>query len=111
MKITDNIKKLHQNISFFKSILECNKKENNFYSEKENKLKNYVFINSKSPIQSVILSGNDFVKQTANKIQNNGFGVVPILSPTVPKGQERLRICIHSFNNEQEIEKLLNFIL
>lgn len=111
LKITDNIKELHQNISFFKSILECNKKENNFYSEKENKLKNYVFINSNSPIQSVILSGNDFVKQTANKIQNNGFGVVPILSPTVPKGQERLRICIHSFNNEQEIEKLLNFIL
>lgn len=111
LKITDNIKKLHQNISFFKSILECNKKENNFYSENENKLKNYVFINSNSPIQSVILSGNDFVKQTANKIQNNSFGVVPILSPTVPKGQERLRICIHSFNNEQEIEKLLNFIL
>jgi len=29
------------------------------------------------------------------------------LSPTVPEGQERLRICLHSFNTQAEIDQLL----
>jgi 8-amino-7-oxononanoate synthase len=32
--------------------------------------------------------------------------VRPILSPTVPKGSERLRICLHTFNTQNEIEAL-----
>ncbi|MFK8268178.1 aminotransferase class I/II-fold pyridoxal phosphate-dependent enzyme [Capnocytophaga cynodegmi] len=116
LKITDNIKKLHQNISFFRDILKKSDKEdvlNTDIDDKEvkyeKKLKNYSFIESESSIQAVILSGNDFVKQTAQKFQEKGFGVIPILSPTVPKGQERLRICLHSFNSEKEIKELLNF--
>jgi 8-amino-7-oxononanoate synthase len=39
--------------------------------------------------------------------QKNSLDVRPILSPTVPAGKERLRICLHSFNNAAEMNKLL----
>lgn len=65
------------------------------------------FLNSNSPIQSLILEGNENVKNISRLIQKDGFDVRPILSPTVPKGKERLRICLHSFNSEEEINGLL----
>jgi 8-amino-7-oxononanoate synthase len=37
-----------------------------------------------------------------------GFDVKPILSPTVPQGQERLRMCLHSFNSEGEMKDILH---
>lgn len=30
----------------------------------------------------------------------------PITWPTVPKGLDRIRVCLHSANSEQEVEKL-----
>ena len=66
--------------------------------------------NSKSAIQCVIVEGNDEVKSLAEKIQQEGFDVRPILSPTVPKGQERLRICLHSFNSKDSINKLVKIL-
>ncbi|HZJ21322.1 MAG TPA: 8-amino-7-oxononanoate synthase, partial [Pricia sp.] len=36
--------------------------------------------------------------------------VRPILSPTVPEGQERLRICLHTFNTEKEITEVLQLL-
>ncbi|MFJ1490403.1 aminotransferase class I/II-fold pyridoxal phosphate-dependent enzyme [Capnocytophaga canis] len=98
LKKTTHIKKLQENISLFKNTLEKHKK-------------NYSFIHSDSSIQAMIVSGNDFVKSVAEQLQNKGFGVMPILSPTIPKGEERLRICLHSFNTEEEILNLVNNIL
>lgn len=66
--------------------------------------------NSKSAIQCVIVEGNDEVKSLAEKIQKEGFDVRPILSPTVPKGQERLRICLHSFNSIEQISSLVQIL-
>jgi 8-amino-7-oxononanoate synthase len=37
-----------------------------------------------------------------------GFDVRPVLHPTVPEDKERIRICLHVFNGESEIERLLN---
>ena len=65
---------------------------------------------SNSPIQAVIIGGNEKTRKTALEIQNQGFDVRPILSPTVKLGSERLRICLHVFNFEEEIEKLINTI-
>ena len=70
----------------------------------------YIVINSDSAIQCVIVPGNDAVKFLAEKIQNKGLDVRPILSPTVPKGQERLRICLHTFNTKQQIDGLCGVI-
>lgn len=69
-----------------------------------------IFVYSKSAIQCAIIPGNEKVKAIANKLQENGFDVKPILSPTVPEGQERLRICLHSYNSEKEISNLLHLL-
>jgi len=61
---------------------------------------------SLSSIQTVILGGNDNTKDAAHKLQNKGFDVRAILSPTVQVGSERLRICLHTFNDDDEINSL-----
>ena len=63
-----------------------------------------------SAIHCLIIPSNTEVKQLAKKIQIHGFDVRPILSPTVPKGKERLRICLHSFNTKEQIDQLIKVI-
>ena len=70
-----------------------------------------LFVRSKSAIQSAIIPGNEKVKYIATQLQENGFDVKAILSPTVPEGQERLRICIHSYNTSEEISSLMACLL
>lgn len=69
-----------------------------------------MFVRSKSTIQSAIIPGNENVKTVAQKLQEKGFDVKAILSPTVPEGQERLRFCIHSYNSEEEINQALELL-
>ncbi|SHF90626.1 8-amino-7-oxononanoate synthase [Flavobacterium segetis] len=69
-----------------------------------------LFVRSKSAIQSAIIPGNHKVKAIASELQNNGFDVKAILSPTVPEGQERLRFCLHSFNSKEEINQILRLL-
>ncbi len=66
-----------------------------------------LFVYSKSAIQCAIIPGNEKVKTIASQLQQNGFDVKAILSPTVPEGQERLRFCIHSYNTEKQIQEVL----
>ncbi|TDE31373.1 pyridoxal phosphate-dependent aminotransferase family protein [Flavobacterium ranwuense] len=66
-----------------------------------------IFVRSKSAIQSAIIPGNEKVKAIANQLQEKGFDVKAILSPTVPEGQERLRFCLHSYNSKEEISEVL----
>jgi len=88
---------LNQNIKYFKSEL--------------NRLNlNEFFINSDSAIHSCILSGNKNVKHVAKQLEEKGFEVKPILSPTVPKGKERLRFCLHAYNSKEEITKVLQLL-
>jgi 8-amino-7-oxononanoate synthase len=69
-----------------------------------------LFVRSKSAIQSAIIPGNQKVKSIANQLQEKGFDVKAILSPTVPEGQERLRFCLHSYNSEKEITDVLQLL-
>jgi len=69
-----------------------------------------LFVYGKSAIQSAIIPGNAKVKAIASALQQSGFDVKAILSPTVPEGQERLRICLHSYNSESDIETLLSVL-
>jgi 8-amino-7-oxononanoate synthase len=71
---------------------------------------NFQLITSDSPIQSIIVSGNSNAKEFAAKIQQKGMDVRAILHPTVARGKERIRICLHSFNTEQEVNKLAEII-
>lgn len=93
---TAALKKLNSNIALMRSQIH----KHNLTS---------FFIDSHSAIQSCVVSGNSRVKQLSEILNNKGYDVKPILSPTVPAGRERLRICVHSFNTENEIETM--FIL
>jgi 8-amino-7-oxononanoate synthase len=62
---------------------------------------------SHTPIQAVIIPGNESVRAVADELQLQGFDVRPILYPTVPKGKERLRIVLHAFNTMEEMDKLV----
>jgi 8-amino-7-oxononanoate synthase len=62
---------------------------------------------SQTPIQIVIVPGNDQIKILAEKLQQNNLDVRPILYPTVTKGKERLRIVLHAFNTENEVQFLI----
>jgi 8-amino-7-oxononanoate synthase len=88
----DEIKKLKDNISLFKKLLSYNK--------------SLTIIPSDSAIQCIILGDNNKARKMAAQLQNTGLDVRPILSPTVPQGTERLRICLHAFNTTDEIKLL-----
>ncbi|TCP23991.1 8-amino-7-oxononanoate synthase [Tenacibaculum skagerrakense] len=68
------------------------------------------FIKSDSAIHCCVISGTEKTKETAKQLQQKGFNIKPILSPTVPIGQERLRICLHSFNSNEEITAILEHL-
>ena len=59
------------------------------------------------PIQTVRIPGNDRVLAAEAACRAASLLVKAIRSPTVPAGTERLRICLHSFNTEAEIDLLV----
>jgi 8-amino-7-oxononanoate synthase len=69
-----------------------------------------MFLPSHSPIQSLIITGADQTRYIAQQLQEKGFEVKPIVSPTVPLGEERIRICIHAFNKKEDILTLVDAI-
>jgi len=93
---SDDIKCLKNNINLFKLTIEP--------------VNTPQIINSCSAIQSIVVKGNEMAKKTAFLLQGAGFDIRAILSPTVPKGSERVRICLHSFNTENEIRLLTEMI-
>lgn len=89
----DLIAQLKNNIHFFKSSLSLSADG---------------MPESESAIQCVLLKSNEKAKAIAQALQQRGFDVRPILSPTVPAGSERIRICLHAFNSTKEIIALAN---
>lgn len=65
---------------------------------------------STTHIQSVSIKGNEMVKNRAQNLKKQGFDVSPLLSPTVQRGHEILRICLHAFNTENELWSLISHI-
>lgn len=65
---------------------------------------------SKTHIQSIPLEGNKAAKEFTQKIIMEGFDVRPLLSPTVQRGKEVLRICLHAFNTKKDLKTLLYLI-
>lgn len=64
-------------------------------------------IQSSSAIQTILCSGNANARKAAVSLQEKGFDVKAILSPTVAEGKERLRICLHTYNSDEEIKNLV----
>ena len=68
------------------------------------------FMDSQSSIQGLIVKDTQRLRNLSSLLQTQGLGIKPIYAPTVPKGEERLRICLHSFNSQAEIEQLFSLI-
>ncbi len=83
------IMQLNKNIRLFKEAIHTNE--------------HYALVQSDSAIQCILLKSNKKAKETAMQLQNAGLDVRAILSPTVGQGSERIRICLHAFNTEDEI--------
>lgn len=49
-------------------------------------------------------------RSLANHCQTRGLMVRPIVAPTVPPGTERVRVCLHAGNTQQEVERLAEAI-
>ncbi|MGK6341038.1 aminotransferase class I/II-fold pyridoxal phosphate-dependent enzyme [Chryseobacterium sp. DT-3] len=85
-------KKLHQNIEIFR---------NQNIETPSSKL---------SPIQAVLVPDNQQLKNLQKTLSDNEFLTYAVYSPTVKTGTERLRICLHSFNTEEDIIELTRII-
>jgi 8-amino-7-oxononanoate synthase len=68
------------------------------------------FLESHSPIQGIMVGDSFKAKALAEYLFSKGFFIRAILPPTVPLGKERLRVCLHSFNSEEQIDLLLSEI-
>ncbi len=86
---TNRIEQLNDNILLFTSSL--------------NQRAKHLFLPSSSPIQSLVLADASLTREIAHQLQSEGFDVKPIVAPTVPKEKERIRICIHAFNQKDHI--------
>lgn len=85
---------LHDNIAYFRKKIKGSTQ----------------WLDSISSIQSLVVPGNSEVRKLCKIIQEKDMDVRPILSPTVPKGKERIRVCLHSYNTKEEIDLLMRTI-
>lgn len=83
---------LQQNIQFFRS------QEIPTLSAKE------------SPIQALSVKNNEQLLQLRDVLLHKGLQTYAVFSPTVRLGQERLRICLHTFNTKEDIQLLASLI-
>lgn len=68
------------------------------------------FAPARAAVFSCRVAGNARARETAAALQAAGFEVRPILSPTVPAGQECLRFCVHRYNTPSEIREVLTIL-
>lgn len=63
---------------------------------------------SQTAIQTFFVPGNEAVRAVAQKVQEAGFAVKPIVYPTVPKGKERIRITLTANTSHTDIQTLIH---
>jgi 8-amino-7-oxononanoate synthase len=71
---------------------------------------NSVYSGKEGPIQTINIPDVNRLKLIVNKAMGNGLGLKGVWSPTVPVGEERLRICLHAHHSESDINKLISFL-
>ncbi len=91
LQTTNQINLLRENIKYFNRQLKSSNS----------------FIASESSIHCKIVPGNKIVQDLEEKLAQQNLFVKSIKSPTVREGEERIRVCLHSFNTKQEIDLLL----
>lgn len=94
-ELQERKKQLHEVIKYFKKTI----KTYDCYSDES------------SPIQLIRIGNIEQTKRLAEEIQKVKIAVKPIYSPTVPVGNEGIRICLHSFNTPKEIDLLMTILI
>ncbi len=110
---TSNLLRIRHTYSVLKNNVNQVFKLNNLiehFNKESIFIKNRYEVCGSGPIFGVIVPGNVSCISFAKYLQDQHFDVRAILSPTVPKGKERLRIILHSFNTFVEIDRLLTAI-
>lgn len=105
-------KRLQQLISYFHMKLEplYNCKSKNFEHEDDFECKTVLQL-SDGPIQSIVFGDIQRVKLASEKLREANLDVRPIVFPTVKRGNECLRVVLHSFNQEDEIDRLCDVLM
>ena len=62
---------------------------------------------SDTPIQSIVIGGNDHTQHIQQTLMDAGFHVGSMRPPTVPAGQAHLRIVLHADHTQRQINNLL----
>ncbi|KAG0365809.1 aminotransferase [Gamsiella multidivaricata] len=70
----------------------------------------HMLLPSTSPIQGIVMEGNARVNALSQQLIKAGLNVKPIRFPTVPKGKERVRICLHSHNTQEQVDQLIRIV-
>ncbi|MCY4477633.1 MAG: aminotransferase class I/II-fold pyridoxal phosphate-dependent enzyme [Gammaproteobacteria bacterium] len=65
---------------------------------------------SESWIQCLRVPGARRVTRVAGILRRRGLAALPIRAPTVPEGEERIRVCLHAYNTKSEIDLLFNAV-
>lgn len=71
---------------------------------------NSLISSAQSPIQ-IIRNSTEALRRIEQSLLEAGIAAKVIVPPTVAKGEECLRVCIHSFNTKDEIDLLCSVIL
>lgn len=74
------------------------------------KFQNVIHGYSRAHIQPVKFAGNKAVKEASLALLKEGVDARALMSPTVRRGQEALRIALHAYNTEEELDFLLEKI-
>jgi len=71
----------------------------------------YALTDSFSPIQGIIAPGNSVVRDLSAQCLRESIDVRAVLAPTVEEGAERLRVILHSFNTEAQVDGLMRVLI
>jgi 8-amino-7-oxononanoate synthase len=77
-----------------------------YFNEKSKVVEKSVWLGA-GPIFGLQMGSTTSARALALSLQEAGYDVRPIVYPTVARGSERIRICLHAFNTESEIDGLL----
>lgn len=75
-------------------------------------LKNLILFanHSHTPIQPIPVSSNEAAHALVERVVKEGFDIRALLSPTVQRGKEIIRLTLHAFNSKEELSHLLQLV-
>jgi 8-amino-7-oxononanoate synthase len=75
-------------------------------SRRDDDTSQLLFVDPSLPRAPIIPLLTPFARSLAQHCQQRGFTVRAIVAPTVPRGKERVRICLHAMNTRAQVEGL-----